>query len=126
MSELRDECYKCLNNQNCIPAADYGSFYCMARRKFKMPENEDDSVYATKFAAMQKQIDDKDKRIKELEEENRMLALEGSRVRLDLYIKQNYIPKQKVKEILDKAEVMDYYTLPDVINDLQELLEEGE
>lgn len=70
---------------------------------------------------------DQDKaRIKELEEKNRMLALEGSRVRLDLYIKQNYIPKQKVKEILDKAEVMDYYTLPDVINDLQELLEEGE
>lgn len=65
-------------------------------------------------------------RIKELEEKNRMLALEGSRVRLDLYIKQNYIPKQKAKEILDKAEVMDYYTLPDVINDLQELLEEGE
>ena len=38
-------------------------------------------------------------RIKELEEKNRMLALEGSRVRLDLYIKQNYIPKQKVKEM---------------------------
>ena len=36
------------------------------------------------------------------------------------------ISKQKVKEILDKAEVMDYYTLPDVINDLQELLGEGE
>ena len=67
MSELRDECYKCLNNQNCIPAADYGSFYCMTRRKFKMPEHEEDSVYATKFAAMKKQIDDKDKRIKELE-----------------------------------------------------------
>lgn len=62
-------------------------------------------------------------RIKELEEKNRMLALEGSRVRLDLYIKQNYIPKQKVKEILDKAEVMDYYTLPDVIDDLTKLLE---
>mgnify|MGYP005773450765 CR=1 FL=1 len=67
---------------------------------------------------------DQDKaRIKELEENNRMLALEGSRVRLDLYIKQNYIPKQKVKEILDKAEVMDYYTLPDVIRDLEKLLE---
>ena len=39
---------------------------------------------------------------------------------------ENSIPKQKIKEILDKAEVMDYYTLPDVINDLQELLEEGE
>ena len=65
-------------------------------------------------------------RIKELEEKNRMLALEGSRVRLDLYIKQNYISKQKLKEILDKAEVMDYYTLPDVIKDLENLLDEGE
>lgn len=62
-------------------------------------------------------------RIKELEEENK---------RKDMFTQmakeviENSIPKQKVKEILDKAEVMDYYTLPDVINDLQELLEEGE
>ena len=32
------------------------------------------------------------------------------------------IPKQKVKEILDKAETMDYYGLKDVIKDLQNLL----
>ena len=62
-------------------------------------------------------------RIKELEDENR---------RKDMFMQmakeviENSIPKQKVKEILDKAEVMDYYTLPDVINDLQELLGEGE
>ena len=32
----------------------------------------------------------------------------------------------KIKEIRDKAEVMDYYTLPDVIEDLNKLLgEEG-
>ena len=37
-------------------------------------------------------------RIKELEEENRIFALEGSRVKLELYIKENYIPKQKVKD----------------------------
>ena len=43
-------------------------------------------------------------RIKELEEENRMLALEGSRVRLDLYIKENYIPTQKVKDILNEIQ----------------------
>lgn len=43
-------------------------------------------------------------RIKELEEKNRMLALEGSRVRLDLYIKGNYIPKQKVKDILNEIQ----------------------
>lgn len=35
-----------------------------------------------------------------------------------------FIPKSKIKEIRDKAEVMDYYTLPDVIEDLNKLLEE--
>lgn len=42
------------------------------------------------------------KRIKELEEKNRMLVLEGSRVRLDLYIKQNYIPKQAIKDKIEE------------------------
>lgn len=44
MSELREECYKCLNNQSCISAADYGSIYCMSHRKFKKPNNEIDSI----------------------------------------------------------------------------------
>ena len=44
MSELIEECYKCLNNQSCISAADYGSIYCMSHRKFKMPNNEIDSI----------------------------------------------------------------------------------
>ena len=39
-------------------------------------------------------------RIQELEEENRIFALEGSRVALKLHIEENYIPKQKVKEII--------------------------
>lgn len=133
MSELRDECYKCLNNQNCIPAADYGSFYCMTRRKFKMPEHEEDSVYATKFAAMKKQIDDKDKRIKELENKlkdiNAYILTNG----IDEHLKtatqiqvenqqqyiiqekfnflvkklENSIPKQKVKNALD--DIYDYF-----------------
>ena len=63
MSELRDECYKCLNNQKCLGGAEYGSLYCMMNRRLKM-QNEEDSVYTYKFATMQKQIDDKDKRIK--------------------------------------------------------------
>lgn len=37
-------CTKCLNNQSCISAADYGSIYCMSHRKFKMPNNEIDSI----------------------------------------------------------------------------------
>ena len=95
MSELRDECYKCLNNQNCISGADYGSFYCMTRRKFKMPEQEDDSVYATKFAVMQKQINEKDKRIKELEEE-----LYSANKIVEEYL--DGIPKQKIKEKINE------------------------
>lgn len=39
------------------------------------------------------------KKIKELEEENRIFALEGSRVALKLHIEENYIPKQKVKDL---------------------------
>lgn len=38
----------------------------------------------------------------------------------------NYIEKSKIKEIRDKAEVMDYYTLPDVIEDLNKLLGDEE
>lgn len=69
MSELREECYKCLNNQTCPSCADYGSIICMTKRKYEMPKNREDNVYAIKFAVMQQQINEKDKRIKELEEE---------------------------------------------------------
>lgn len=41
---------------------------------------------------------------------------------LKKYIKENLIPRQKVEEILVKAEVMDYYSLPDVIEDLEKVL----
>lgn len=36
MSEPRVECYKCLNNGNCISSADYRSIYCMTHRKFEL------------------------------------------------------------------------------------------
>ena len=111
MSELREECYKCLNNQNCLSMADYGSVYCMTRRKFKMPEHEDDSVYATKFAAMQKQIDDKDKRIKELENKlkdiNAYILTNGidehlkTATQIQVENQQHYIFQQKIN-LLEK------------------------
>lgn len=56
-------------------------------------------------------------RIKELEEE-----LYSANKIVEEYT--DSIPKQKVKEILDKAEVMDYYTLSNVIEDLGKILEE--
>lgn len=37
-------------------------------------------------------------------------------------LEEDYIEKSKIKQILDKAEVMDYYTLSNVIEDLENLL----
>lgn len=62
------------------------------------------------------------KKIKELEEA--LLKVKDKNTTLFITCR-NSIPKQKVKEILDKAEVMDYYTLPNVIEDLEKLLKEG-
>ena len=63
----------------------------------------EDRVIAHKFAVMQQQLEQKDKRIKELEEE-----LEKANRQLDLdYVEENFIPKQQVKEGLEKIE--DYF-----------------
>lgn len=70
MSEAREECYRCINNRNCFYGAEYGSMYCKNTIKYKTSGEDDDSLYAIKFATMQKQIEEKEKRIAELEEEN--------------------------------------------------------
>ena len=49
-------------------------------------------------------LKEKDKRIKELEEENRIYVLNGNNVKLEIYIKDNYIPKQKVKDLIELLE----------------------
>lgn len=49
-------------------------------------------------------LKEKDKIIEKLREDNTIFALEGSRVALKLYIENNYIPVQKVK---DKIEYLD-------------------
>ena len=70
------------------------------------------------------------KRIKELEEENKIFVQNGSNVKLEIYIKNNYIPKQKVK---DKIKDLEYNSdlgfeksLEEIfkIEVLEELLEE--
>ena len=68
------------------------------------------------------------KRIKELEEENRIFALEGSRVKLKLHIEKNYIPKQKIKNrIKENKKLIDETYSEDIIQksaDENEILEE--
>lgn len=73
MSELREECYKCLNNQKCISAADFGSIYCMINRKFKMPNNEstiEQNETEKELDKLKEQLKEKDKIIDKLKKHN--------------------------------------------------------
>ena len=71
---------------------------------------KDDSVIAHKFAVMQQQIEQKDKRIQELEElkealfrnyQEQKLQKEEQALNIKEVLKENYIPKQAV---IDKME----------------------
>lgn len=79
----------------------------IARVFFKAVKTEtdykdvDDVAFCNAVEHILAELEQKNKRIKELEEENRIFALEGSKVGLDLYIKENYIPMQVV---IDKME----------------------
>ena len=67
-----------------------------------MSEPREDSVYAIKFAVMQQQINEKDKRIKELEEENTQLEA----IKNDAIRRYNFesISKQKIKDKIEEIE----------------------
>lgn len=74
--------------------------HILAEREQMLKERDvaNDSVIAHKFAVMQQQLEQKDKRIKELEEE-----LEKANRQLDLdYVEENFIPKQQVKEKIEE------------------------
>lgn len=58
-------------------------------------------AYAIKNILAEREEDKK--RIEELERKNRIYALEGSKIVLELHIKDNYIPKQKVLEEIDQV-----------------------
>lgn len=64
------------------------------------------------------------KRIKELEEENRIYALNGSNIELEMHIKNNYIPKQKVKDLIENETINISGFECIAVEDLEELLEE--
>lgn len=70
------------------------------------------------------------KQVKELEEENRIFALEGCRVRLKMHIDKNYIPvslvQEKIEELKSKSGGNVFHiqqTINAEIRLLQELLE---
>lgn len=73
---------------------DDGLYEETSDKKFK-----NDKIIARKFAVMQQQINEKDSRIQELEEE-----LEKANRQLDLdYVDENYITKEKVKELEEES-----------------------
>lgn len=73
---------------------DDGLYEETSDKKFK-----NDKIIAHKFAVMQQQINEKDSRIQELEEE-----LEKANRQLDLdYVDENYITKEKVKELEEES-----------------------
>lgn len=62
------------------------------------------------FEAIMKIADERDElrvRNKELEEENRIFALEGSNIALKIHIDKNYIPKSKIKEKIEEIKQED-------------------
>ena len=63
-------------------------------------------------------------KIKELEEENKIYALNGDNVNLEIYIKNNYIPVQKVKDLI-KNETINISNFECIaVEDLEKLMED--
>ena len=52
------------------------------------------------------------------------IKIAGQKPYVEAFLDSNYIPRQEIKHILDKAECEDYYCLVDVIEDLSKLLGE--
>lgn len=65
-------------------------------------DNEDENVTAVLDLVDLKSLRNLIKAYKELEEENRIFALEGSRVSLKIHIDKNYIPVSLVEEKIEE------------------------
>lgn len=63
--------------------------------------NESCKEFMSNYIPKQAVID----KIKELEESNRIYALNGSNIKLELHIKENYIPVQKVKVKIEELDI---------------------
>lgn len=101
-------------------------------------DNEDENVTAVLDLVDLKSLRNLIKAYKELEEENRIFALEGSRVSLKIHIDKNYIPvslvEEKIEELKEEIEQLriernvtydsGIYRNQIKIDILQELLEE--
>ena len=115
MSELREECYKCLNNQKSISAADFGSIYCMTNRKFKMPNNEstiEQNETEKELDKLKEQLKEKDKIIDKLKKHNYdLLRKLKNRVKEVKKLEKYSLYKEEFsrlnKQLLNKDKIID-------------------
>lgn len=68
----------------------------------RAPYNFEHELDAKSYKELSNKIEHLIKAYKELEEENRIFALEGSRVRLKIHIDKNYIPVSLVEEKIEE------------------------
>lgn len=137
VKELKQK-YKAERIHREIPNIDFEEILELVRRNYWRVNNMgEDRVIAHRFAVMQKQIDEKDKRIQDLEEESRKKSIELICYQEEL---ENSIPTQvvidKIKELeklvyeIQKSETCEEYPCGEdiiyrtQIDILQELLEE--
>lgn len=94
----RNPINSCIDLSKNMIGKKRGVFYFTERFRIDFENKMSD------FERLKAEREQDKKRIKELEEENRIFALEGSRVALKLHIEENYIPKQKVKGLLTEIQ----------------------
>lgn len=116
----RNPINSCIDLSKNMIGKKRGVFYFTERFRIDFENKMSD------FERLKAEREQDKKRIKELEEKNTIYALNGNNVKLELYIKENYIPIQKVKD--KKKEIKKtgqyLYTNVDVCNILEELVEE--
>lgn len=108
----------------------------LERKNKHLSNTSDYETISLECTHLEEQLDIANSRIQELEEENRIFVLEGSKVRLEQYIKENFIPKQVVIDLknsitLDNTivggrrngKILEYGIKLGKIKALQELLE---
>lgn len=91
----RNPINSCIDLSKNMIGKKRGLFYFTERFRIDFENKMSD------FERLKAEREQDKKRIKELEEENRIYALNGSNIELEMHIKNNYIPKQKVKDKIE-------------------------
>lgn len=87
-----------------------------------LKENENFKEASIINDRLYKDVCNKNKQLEELVEYLRRSCDRKEDSMLDAIHENNCVPKSLIKEIRDKAEFEDYYTLPNVIDDLDKIL----